>query len=301
MVKFKLEYFLARLVGLIARGLPPKAAYLIGEKLGDLFFYVVKIRKNVALKNLKYALGNEKSENELLDIVRQNYRHFGKMLFEFARIQVLKREDVLEEILVINRHILEEALSQGKGVLVLSGHFGNWEYMAAAVAQIGPPLYAVFKAQKNLLVDDLIKQQRVNLGLLPLKVKGGAARGIMTALRQHAKVLIVFDQDAGKNGRFVKFLGRPASTNDGAARIAVKFQIPSVLAFAVRTKLGAIKVIIEKFPEPATFENSDQGIIRFIETYNHRLEHYIRKYPEQYFWMHRRWLAWERIEKEGGG
>lgn len=298
MLRLKSEYILGRIVGLIAGGLSLRSVYFIGDRLGDLFFFWIKIRKKVALKNLRKALGNKKSDEELVGILRQNYRHFGKMLLEFARIQSLKKENILDEIVIKNRHILENELEKGKGVLVLSGHFGNWEYLAAAVAQIGPPLFAVFKEQKNLLVDDLIKKQRVKLGLYPLKVKGGAARGIISALKQGAKVLILFDQDAGSKGRFVNFLGRPASTRDGAARIAIRRQVPAVLAFAVRSKKGQIKIILEKFPDSSNFENSEQGINKFIETYNQRLEYYIRKYPEQYFWMHRRWLAWERIEKQ---
>ena len=181
---------------------------------------------------------------------------------------------------------------------MLSGHFGNWEYLAAAAAQIGPPLYAVFKEQKNKQVDELIKKQRVSLGMLPLKVKGGAARGILAAVREGAKVLILFDQDAGGKGRFIDFFGRPASTTDGPARIAIKYHVPAVFAYGLRDKNGQITVTFEQFPDPESFENSENGITRFIETYNARMERQIRRHPEQYFWMHRRWLTWERHQEK---
>ena len=294
MIKYKLEFYLTRLLGFIAKGLSLKAAYFIGDRLGDLFFYIIRIRKKVALKNLQRAFGSERTEQELLHILHLNYRHFGKMLLEFARIPLLSKKNILQEMPVHNQEILVEALSKNRGVIVLSGHFGNWEYLAAAVAQIGPPLYAVFKEQKNLLVDGIIKKYRMDLGLLPLKVKGGAAKGILQALKAKAKVLIVFDQDAGGKGKFVNFLGRPASTNKGPAQISIKHKIPAVMAFGIRSKKGPIKIILEKFPDPANFPNSEQGVIRFIEEYNKRLERYIRKYPEQWFWMHRRWLTWER-------
>lgn len=294
MVKYKFEYFLTRLVGQIAKGLSLKAAYFIGDQVGNLFYYVIKTRKKVALKNLQHAFGNEKTERELLQIVHLNYRHFGRVMMEFARIPLLTRKNILKEIPVYNQEILTQALKQNKGVLVLSGHFGNWEYLAAAVAQIGPPLYAVFKEQKNLAVDALIKKYRMDLGLLPLKVKGGAAKGILLALRNKAKVLIVLDQDAGGKGKFVEFLGRPASTTKGPAQIFIKHKIPVVMAFGVRSKKGGIRIFLEKFPAPETFSNNEQGIIKFIQEYNARLERYIHKYPEQWFWLHRRWKTKEK-------
>jgi len=294
MIKYKLEYLLTRILGTIAKGLSLKALYFIGDWLGDLLFYVIKSRKETALKNLKNVFGNEKCETELLRIVHLNYRHFGKMALEFARIPRLTPNNILEEVPIYNQEVLHEALAKKKGVIVFSGHFGNWEYLAAAVAQIGPPMYAVFKEQKNLLVDAIIKKYRMDLGLLPLKVKGGAARGIIQALKANAKVLILFDQDAGGKGKFIDFLGRPASTTKGPAQIAIKHKIPAVMAFSLRSKKGGIKIVLEKFPDPEQFSNDEAGIIKFIEEYNRKLERYIRKYPEQWFWMHRRWLTWER-------
>jgi KDO2-lipid IV(A) lauroyltransferase len=294
MAKYKIEYILTRLLSFAAKGLSINAAHFIGDRLGDLFYYFIPIRKQVAFDNLKKVFGEKKTDRELKSIVHLNYRHFGKMLLEFARLPRLTKDNILQEISVVNKHILWDALAKNRGVIVLSGHFGNWEYLAAAVAQIGPPMYAVFKEQKNLLVDGLIKKYRMDMGLLPLKVKGGAARGIMQALIQKAKVLILFDQDAGGKGSFFNFLGRPASTTTGPAQICVKHNIPAVMAFALRTKKGPIKIILEKFPDPATFAINDAGITQFIEQYNHQLEDYILRYPEQWFWMHRRWLTWER-------
>ncbi|NOZ60921.1 MAG: lysophospholipid acyltransferase family protein [Calditrichaeota bacterium] len=297
-MQFKIEYALTKILGLLARGLSQRSAAILGDRLGGFFFRFIPIRRDVAFKNLQHALGNEKSDAELWDILERNYRHFGQMLLEFARISLLKPGRVSEQIPVKNQHILEQALAKGRGVLLLSGHFGNWEYLAAAAAQIGPPLYAVFKEQKNKKVDALIKEQRISLGLLPLKVKGGAARGILSALREGAKVLILFDQDAGGKGKFINFFGRPASTTDGPARIAIKYNVPAVFAYGVRNKKGQIVATFEPFPDSENFENSEQGITHFIETYNARLEKLIRRHPEQYFWMHRRWLTWERHQEK---
>jgi len=288
-LKYKFEYLLTRLVGFFAKLVPLKLAHFIGDRLGDLFFFIIRIRKNVALKNLEASFGNEKSEPELKYIIHQNYRHFGRVLMEFARIPLLQRATILDQIPVHNIEWATEAISQGKGLIILSGHFGNWEYMAAALANVGTELYCVFKEQKNLAVDNIIKQFRMNVGLRPFKVKGGAAKGILKALKEKNAVLIVGDQDAGRKGEMIEFLGRPASTARGPALIAIKHRVPVIMAFGVREEDGQIRVHLEKFPGVDNFPDSDDGVKQFLIQYNKILERYIRKYPEQWFWLHRRW------------
>lgn len=288
-IKYKFEYLLTRLVGFFAKLVPLRLAHFMGDRLGDLFFYVIRIRKNVALNNLLAAYGNEKTSRELKAIVHQNYRHFGRVLMEFARIPLLKRATIPDQIPIHNIQLMTDTIRQGKGLMILSGHFGNWEYMAAALANIGTDLYCVFKEQKNLAVDSIIKQFRMSVGLRPFKVKGGAAKGILKALKQKQAVLILDDQDAGRKGEMVEFFGRPASTAPGPAQIAIKHRVPVIMAFGVRESDGYIRVHLEKFPDINSFPDHDEGVKQFLTQYNKILEQYIRNYPEQWFWLHRRW------------
>jgi len=289
MIRYKIEYLLTRLVGFFAKIIPQRLAYAIGNRIGDLFFYVIRTRKKVALDNLTRCFGDEKSKHELNRILLQNYRHFGKVLMEFARIPLLKRAIILEQIPIKNIEYLRDFLSQDQGMFVMSGHFGNWEYMAAAVANVGPQLHCIFKEQKNLAIDNIIKQFRINVGLIPFKVRGEAAKGILKVLREKGFVLIVNDQDAGRRGDMIEFLGRAASTNRGPALIAIKHRVPVIMAFGVRETDGRIRVHLEKFPDINQFPNDDEGVKQFLVEYNKILEKYIREYPEQWFWMHRRW------------
>ena len=288
-LKYKFEYLLTRLVGFFAKLVPLKLAHFIGDRLGDLFFFVIKTRKNVALKNLHASFGDEKNNRELKAIVHRNYRHFGRVLMEFARIPLLKRATILDQIPIHNIRLVTEAISQGKGLMILSGHFGNWEYMAAALANVGTDLYCVFKEQKNLAVDNIIKQVRMSVGLRPFKTKGGAAKGILKALKEKKAVLILDDQDAGRKGEMIEFFSRPASTARGPALIAIKHRVPVIMAFGVREPDGLIRIHLEKFPKTDKFAESDEGVKQFLMQYNKILEQYIRKYPEQWFWLHRRW------------
>jgi len=289
MIRYKFEYGLTRLVGFFGKIMPLSIAHFCGDLLGDLFFYLIRIRKKVALRNLKASLGSEKSDRELKRILRRNYRHLGRVLMEFARIPQLTRESISEQIPICNVEYLERLKKQQRPFFVLSGHFGNWEYMAAAVANYLSSLYCVFKEQKNLAVDKIIKDFRISMGLRPFKVKGDAARGILKAFKENQAVLILFDQDAGGKGMMVDFLGRPASTATGPAKIAIKHRVPVVMAFGVRGSDGKIKIQLEKFPDIHQFPDNDDGVKQFIVEYNKILEKYIRTYPEQWFWMHRRW------------
>lgn len=294
MIKYNIEYLLTRLVGFFAKIIPQRLAYAMGDLVGDLFYYVIRIRKNVALKNLTQCFGSEKSEQEIKTILRRHYRHLGRVLMEFARIPLLKRKTILEQIPIKNIEYLREFFSQDTGMFVMSGHFGNWEYMAAAIANVGPQLYCIFKEQKNLAVDNVIKQFRINVGMIPFKVRGEAAKGILKVLREKGVVLIVNDQDAGKKGEMIDFLGTPASTSRGPALIAIKHRVPVIMAFGVRERDGLIKIHLERFPDIDQFSNDDEGVRQFLIEYNKIVEKYIRKYPEQWFWMHRRWKTQKR-------
>ena len=287
--KYKFEFALAQFVGFFAKALPLKLALKTGDALGSFFYHVIRVRRDVALKNLRIAFGEEKSDAKLKKIVKKNYQHFGRVLIEFARIPLLKRETILQQIPIYNRNILDEALRQDKGLVLLSGHFGNWEYLAAAAANVGRTCYAVFKPQKNKAVDEIIKSYRMHVGIHPLKIKGAAAKGIIKAIREKSIALVVIDQDAGKSGVFIDFFGKPASTNRGAASLIIRLKAPIVMAFGVRGENGQIEIHIEKFPDVSTFTDDDAGIHKLLTEYTKLLEKYIRKYPEQYMWMHKRW------------
>ncbi|MDZ7263846.1 MAG: hypothetical protein ONB16_04630, partial [candidate division KSB1 bacterium] len=152
MVQYRLEYALTKVVAWVAKILPFRLAMALGDRIGDLFYYVIRIRKKVALANLKHALGNEKKDGELKAILQRNYRHFGRMLLEFAHLPQMTRESIVNQIPIENPAHLQELMLRNRGVLILSGHFGNWEYLAARLANVGAALHCVFKEQKNKAV-----------------------------------------------------------------------------------------------------------------------------------------------------
>lgn len=287
--KHQFEYFLTRLIGFIAKILPLKLSLFIGDFIGDLFYFVIRTRKKVAFDNLLQVFGVEKSKREIRQLLRRNYHHFGRVMMEFARIPILNPANLLKRVSKQNIKHIQDLIDRQRGLLILSGHFGNWEYLAATVAQIHPPLYCVFKQQKNLAVDTIIKQYRTELGLMPLKIKGGAAKGVLQAFKQKQMVLMLLDQDAGNNGIFLDFLGKPASTVTGPAQIAIKYRVPVIMAFGIRGDNGFIQIHLHEFPDISQFSDDEQGVRQFLVAYNQILEKYIRQYPEQWLWLHKRW------------
>jgi len=114
---------------------------------------------------------------------------------------------------------------------------------------------------------------------------------VLRALERGECVAIVSDQNAGRRGVFVDFFGRPTSTPQGPAAIALKRNVPIVLMFALRKKGGRHRVILERFPDSTQFSSGAEGVRAATQLYTRRLEYYVRRYPEQWLWLHRRWKS----------
>jgi KDO2-lipid IV(A) lauroyltransferase len=287
-MKSRLEYLLLIGFSRLVCALSLEAALTLGRAFGIFLGRVVRYRRKVARENLRRAFGTEKDEAELLRILRGVYRHFGQMLVEFCRFPVLSGRRIEQLVTMEHAEILEEAAQGGGGVMLVSGHFGNWEMMGAAIAHKGYRVRALVANQKNVAVGNLMDRLRRYVQVDPIRV-GISLKNILRALERGEFVAIVSDQNAGRRGVFVDFFGRPTSTPQGPAAIAMKRNVPMVLAFDVRKPGGRHRVVLERFPAPATFPTGAEGLRALTQLYTKRLECYIRRYPEQWLWLHRRW------------
>jgi len=287
-MRFRLEYLLLVGFSRLVCALPLGAALTLGRALGTFVGRVVRYRRKVALDNLRRAFGAEKDEAELRRIVRGVYRHFGQMIVEFCRFPVLDGRQIERWVTLENPDVLEEVAQPGKGAVFISGHFGNWEMIGAALGHKGYPVRVLVANQKNTEVGDLMDRFRRCVGVAPIRV-GLSVKEILRALERGEFVGIIADQNAGRRGIFVDFFGRPTSTPQGPAAIALKKRVPIVLMFALREKEGRYRVIFERFPDPDRFPSGAEGVHAATQLYTKRLEHYIRRYPEQWLWLHRRW------------
>ena len=281
-LKYRVEYLLLTCIRAILYIMPLWCVYRMVDILAWLAFHVIGIRRDVTLENLRTAFGDQYSESELVRIGSQSYRHIGATFVEMAisgRFSDKAKYIMLQE----DADKLVSILSHGKGLILVSAHFGSWEMNGASIASYGFPIYAVAKPQKNPYVDAFINHGREAFGLNVIST-GAAIKNIVRALREGAAVGLISDQDAGRKGTFVDFFGRPASTRIGAAQLALKYGAPVVVVMTLRTSFGSYRTILEEIP---VLDND--SIVTLTQRYTTAMEKIIRRYPEQYFWMHRRW------------
>ncbi len=295
-LKHWLEYQGVLFLLFLAQTLPLAWVLALGKILGKFTFSVLRIRRRVALENLVNAFP-EKSAVELQRFARCSYENFGMMMLEYMRLPKLSESELRRLISFrtpAQEEPLQQALAAGQGAICMTGHFGNWEYMGALLAAQKYPMVYLYQEQNNPHVDALIHDIRTKMRM-PSIPRGAALRGILKALRERKFVAILADQDAGSNGIFVDFLGRPASTGRGPAAFVLKTQAPIVFFAAVRQPGGRHVVECElltfNFSKiGSSAERDDEQKLRMItEAWTKVLEKYIRQYPDHWFWMHRRW------------
>jgi KDO2-lipid IV(A) lauroyltransferase len=292
-LKHWLEYQGVRFLCVLARRLPYSWILVLGVALGKFTFSILRIRRRVALENLAQAFP-EKSAAELKRVARRSYEHFGMMVMEYLRLPRLSESELRQRIsfsMPQEQNPYEQALALGKGAICMTGHFGNWEYLGALVALRYPMVY-LYQEQNNPYVDALIRDIRTRMRM-PTIPRGTALRGILKALRQKKFVAILADQDAGSNGLFVNFLGRPASTGRGPAAFVLKTAAPIVFCVAVRQPGGRHRVEAElvtfDFSQNGAALSEEEKLTVITAAWTKVLEKYIRQYPDHWFWMHRRW------------
>jgi KDO2-lipid IV(A) lauroyltransferase len=287
-IKHRIEYWITYLVGAFARIIPYRLALALGSFLGWLAFDVLRIRRKVSMINLKNSLGMKKKE--VVKIGRRAYQNAGKSMVEYALFPSLDKEKILKMVEFEGTEHFDEALKRGKGAIVVAGHFGSWEFMGAATSQKGYPVDFLVGEQHNLLVDNLMNDYRKSMGIGIIKM-GAAAKGIIKALKNNRFVAMLSDQDAGSDGTVVEFFGRPASTPKGPAAFALKMDTPIIMGFIIRENQKNQRIIIEKPIFVEKTSEKEEDIKNLTQAYTSVLENYIRRYPDHWFWPHRRWKS----------
>ena len=288
MIKYRIEYWLTYLVGALVRIMPYSWALAFGSFLGWLAFDLVRIRRRVTLINLKNSLGLER--RELVKIGRRAYRNFAKSMVEYSLFPSFDKDKILKLTEFEGTENIDEALKKGKGAILVAGHFGSWELMGAATSQKGYPVDFLVGEQHNFLVDNLMNDYRRSMGIGIIKM-GAAAKGVIKALKENRFIAMLSDQDAGSDGTMIEFFGRPASTPKGPAAFALKMDAPVIMAFIIRESNKKQRIVIEKPMYGERTSDKEEDIRKLTQAYTRKLEEYIRKYPDHWFWPHRRWKS----------
>jgi KDO2-lipid IV(A) lauroyltransferase len=282
-----LEYIAVRILSWLIRSLPLTAAFFTGRCLGLVIYYFIPIRKKVTLDNLRIAFP-EKPIKELKRIARRAYINFSLNMIEFMRLPQTTPDYLKKHMTFVNPELLDQMYKEGKGTICMTGHFGNWELLGAAIVARGFPMTGIVKEQSNKRVDRLINQYRTKVGIGHLYL-GMAVRGVMKSLKNNMFVALVADQDAHNEGVFVDFMGRPSSTAPGPAIFAIKTGAPIMFGSAVRVNNTDHVIYLEKIDHSDLNGLTEKNIHELTQRHARVLEKSIRKWPDHWFWMHKRW------------
>lgn len=283
-VQNRLEYILFRGALGILKALPPKRSKAVLTRIFDLLGYRLGVRRKLAEQQLADVFP-EQSAGERDKIVRNVYRN---MALNVVNVYLTPDETLFRMSRFENRDYVDEALSRGKGVLLITGHFGDWEAPCRMLPMAGFGLAMITKKQRNRLFDDYTNAIRERQGGTIIDMKN-ALKGVLEHTGHNDLIGILIDQDAGKRGIPVDFLGKPASNWKGTAKIALRYQIPIVPGFVIRNEDDSLTFRFEKMIDPQGLKDTDENVLAIIKSMNCALEDKIRQYPEQWFWVHKRW------------
>ena len=272
----------------LPRIFPLKLSVKLGGLLGIAGFDIFRIRRRITLENLHRAFGDRFSESEKVRIGRRSYVHFAKSIVEFASLGRLKKEDYLRIVRVEGIENIRDPLAKGQGVIAVTGHFGSWELLGAGVAARDFSADFLVGEQTNELVNNLMNDLRRAAGIGIIE-RGIAARGVFDSLKKGRIVALLADQDARKGGVFVDFFGTPASTFQGPAQFAYRTGCPIVCCYIVRRGDETHDAYFLPPIVPKKDAERDAEIMRLTREHTKILEDYVTRFPDHYFWAHRRW------------
>lgn len=285
---------LTTLVGKI----PLEQGSRIGQIVGRWIYRFDSKHRAIAVDNLEQALGIErnKAENAALTV----FENLGKIFFEAAWLWTQPHKVIAPHFRVIGRENLENASAKGRGVLALTAHFGNWELLTYFAYMTGYPLHLIYRPLDFNPLDQLVTKNRARFGSHPIP-KRKSLRPILRALKKRHVVGFLMDQSCDwYDGVITPFFHEPVFTNKGMALVALKSKAPVVPVFVVRE---GTQFACHILPEIPLVDTGDK--IADLETNSARfaivIEDFIRQYPEQWFWVHRRWkhkmcCPWPREE-----
>ncbi len=285
-----IQYLLVVLAGLILRRFPQRMAVAFGALVGRLLYRVDKKHRELALKNIKLSFP-EKEEEKLKVFIKTVFINIGRSFVEFLfNPKFTNKERLFNTVKVEGEDNLRAALRKGKGALVIVPHFGNWELGGMVYPHLFPCMAIAFP-QSNPFTDKLIVKYRKLTGLRVIYT-GDTIREILRTLKRNECVGLLADQDAAFDGVFVDLFGRKAGTKRGPAVLALKTGAPLLMTFMVREKDNLHhRMIIEKELEIKRTGDFEADVLVNTQRWAKMLEDYVRKYPDQWLWVHDRWKS----------
>ena len=291
-------YLLVRLIVAIAQAMSVEQSYAFAEGLAAILYRVNKRHRKIGIENLRLAFGDRYTEAERDQLIRGVYRHFCMMLMEILHIpRKLHPTTWRDRITLVGHEKVVGRLLEGGPLIMLTGHFGNWEMAGYLFGVFGFPPNSVARTLDNPYLDDYLRSFRERTGQKMIPKKGGYDQ-MLDVLRAGGVLSFLADQDAGDRGMFVDFFGRPASTHKAIALMAIEHQAPVVVGYARRIGPGfRYEVGCTELFDPAESSGTADDARLLTQRYTSALEAIIRRDPDQYLWLHRRWKHQPRPKK----
>ena len=285
---YRIEYLIVKLLFGIFQNINLSAGKKIAYIIYFLTYRLFRYRRKVIISNLKLVYG-ESLPKPLSELLKGIYKNFIFLWMEFLQNNKVVKKNLSQIFTVHNPEIFDEAYKKNKGVIIISGHMGNFEWLGQMHGQSGRKISGISKKQTNPLVNQLVEKIRLRENLGVIYMRNAMVEGI-EVLKNKDLLAIVMDQDARKKGVFVDFMGMPSSTAVGPAVFHLRTGAPLIFLMSIRRDYGKFDAYYEEIcPAAEPSEVTDQKIKEITQLHSSVLEKWILKYPEQWFWMHRRW------------
>jgi KDO2-lipid IV(A) lauroyltransferase len=285
-LRHRLEYGLVAGIRGMLRHLPMKAVLAAGTGLGYVFYALDRGHRRLALANLNAAFP-QRPLPERRAIAREMFAHFGRLLMVLLKFSTMAPDEMLAHVEFEGDDRVRAAHTHGRGVLLFTGHFGYWEINALVHALALHPIAVVARPLDNPLLHDLLEHVRSMTGNSVIYRKGGLRR-ILRALAANDAVALLIDQHIHTSAVHVEFFNRPAATTTALGALAARTGAPVIPVFALPLPGGRFRMVYEHAVDPP--RGTDENALRdFTQRCTDVLEMYVRRYPDLWLWMHRRW------------
>jgi KDO2-lipid IV(A) lauroyltransferase len=275
---------------LIVKFIPARFIYGFAKNIGSLGYRIAKKQRTTTLESLTIAFGRDKSRQEIEQIARDCFTFLAKAGVEL--VFLMDRPALLmKRVNLVGKHNLDNALAKGNGVILASAHFGNFPLLMSRLALSGYKIGGIMRAMRDTRVENIFleKRNRFKIKTIYSQPRSVCVNNTLEALRNNEVVFIPIDQNFGTGGVFVDFFGRKAATATGPVVLAQRTKAALLPCFIVRQKDDTHKIIFE---EPLNLEKGkdpQETVVINIQRLTNIIEHYIRIYPAEWGWVHRRW------------
>jgi KDO2-lipid IV(A) lauroyltransferase len=262
----------------------------MGRVFGQVFYFTSKRHRDVAQASMKQAFGNDVAKNTKL--IRDMFSDTIEMLFEMF-FYASRKVDPAPNAVIEGEENLKEALARGKGVIAISAHMGCFPTMMAALAMKGYPLHIMMRPLKNEKLGAHADRIMRSYKATPIYSypRDKAIVDSIRCVKKNGMLVILMDQNYGSGGVWVDFFGELAATPTGATVLALRTGATVLPMYTVRDKLGHHRIIIEKPYEIVRYPTDDESILRNVANLTKIIEGWIRTYPRNWFWFHKRWKS----------